>query len=484
MHFVSNFRTTTVQHLAVALEAAPILAAQLALAALTLWIFARHSSTGIALLLAAQVWTTAARGQVPALDLGFNAYPVDLVAACAFLVACARLLRHGLPARAGVLLILGMIGLTAWSVVRGISVGGLLAAAHDSRVYFLQVFAFVLYVATAPLSAAAGRAVSRAWLAAAATYGLLSLAGWAGTGLHSASTAITFAGGTIDARPVSANAALILLQGAVLLLCPLASKPSAHGAAHNEKSSARRHHPVRIAMALLLLVFVILLQHRTVWAAAAAVAVMYWGLRPSQAGKRIIVAVAGGLVSCLTAVCFAVGAFGSVGSTLAATFAEAQQTHSTFTWRMLGWQDLLSASRSWVEWLLGAPFSSGYARTVEGGLTTVSPHNYYVHIVLRLGLVGLVLLLAMYALAWRRLPRSSPASLGLRLLIVSQLVFCVGYSLFPEQGLLLGLCLWRVRACMADRDPEKTLADMPTPSVDQGLREQRNRVIFRSGAAV
>ncbi|MBA4860955.1 O-antigen ligase family protein [Streptomyces sp. PSKA54] len=446
--------------------AAPILLVALPLAVVVLWVFARHHPVGIGLLLASQVWTVAAHGQVPALDLGFNAYPADLLGACACLVAFVRLLRHGMPARAGVLLVLGMIVLTACSLVRGISVGGLQTAANDSRVYFFQVFTFALYVATAPMSAAMGRAVSRAWLAAAGTYVLLSLVGWAGTGLHSVGEAIPVADVAIDPRPVPANAALMLVQGAVLLLCPLASDSPAPGTARGDKPRTELHHPIRLTLALLLLVVVILLQHRTVWVATVAVAVMYWALRPSQAGARITVAVAGALVCCLTAVCFALGAFGSVGSTLAVSFAEAQHTRSTFTWRVLGWHELLSAPRYWTEWLLGSPFSSGYARVVAGGLTTVSPHNYYVHIALRLGLVGLVLLLAVYTLAWRRLPHGRNG-LALRLMIISQLLFCVTYSVFPEQGLLLGLCLWQIRVRMADRRTGGTSGDVSRPSVDR-----------------
>jgi hypothetical protein len=462
-----------VRHLAVAIDAAPILLAALTLAIASVWIFARHYPVGVWLLLASQVWTVAAHGRVPALDLGLHAYPADLLATCACLVAFFRLLRHRLSARTGVLLILGMMVLTAWSIVRGIGVGGFQTAANDSRIGFFQVFAFALYVATAPLSAAMNRAISRAWLAAVAAYVLLSLTGWADAGLHAAHASLIEAGAPVDARPVPANAALVLAQGAVLLLCPLTSDPSVPVAARGDRSGTRRHHLIRYTLALLLFVCVILLQHRTVWAAAAVVAVMYWALRPSQAVQRVVVAVAGVLVSLLTIVCFGLGAFGSVGSTLAASFADVQDTHSTFAWRVLGWQELLSAPRPWDEWLLGLPFSSGYARIVEGRLVTVSPHNYYVHIALRLGLVGLVLLLAVYVLIWRRLPRGGLDGLSLRLLIVSQLVFCVSYSAFPEQGLLLGLCLWRIRVCMADRGTGKTSADVPRPPVGRVVVKPR-----------
>jgi hypothetical protein len=362
-----------------------------------------------------------------------------------------------------VLLILGMFILTVWSIVRGIDVGGFQAAANDSRVYFFQTLAFALYVATAPPIAPVVRAIGRAWLAAVSTYMLLSLAGWAGTGLRSVGASVSVAGLATDPRPVPANAALMLVQGVVLLLCPPASDSLVPEAARDHRQGIKLHRVIRFTLALLLFVFVILLQHRTVWVVAVVVGVMYWVLRPSRAGQRAVVAVTGALVGCLTVVCFGLGAFGTVGGTLAASFAETQTTHSTFTWRVIGWQELLDAPRSWVEWLFGSPFSSGYARVVEGGLTTVSPHNYYVHVALRLGLAGLVLLLAVYALVWRRLHHGGLDGLALRLLIVSQLVFCATYSLFPEQGLLLGLCLWRIRVSTADQGAGATSADVPRP---------------------
>ncbi|MFD1660313.1 O-antigen ligase family protein [Streptomyces caeni] len=460
-------------HLAVAVDTAPSLFAALTLAIALLWIFARHYSVGVGLLLASQVWIVVAHGRLPALDVGLHAYPADFLSACACLVALSRLLLHRVPARAGVLLILGMMALTVWSIVRGIGVGGFQTAANDSRVYFFQVFAFTLYVATAPLSAAMGRVIGRAWLAAAAVYVVLSLAGWADAGLQAVGSPTAAVGAVTDARPVPANAALMLVQGAVLLLCPPASDPRVPGRAGGGRSGTRRHRLIRSTLAVLLFVCVILLQHRTVWVVAAVVVVVYWALRPSPTGQRVATAVAGVLVGCLTAVCYGLGVFGSVGGKVAASLADAQDSHSTFVWRILGWQELLSAPRPWVDWVVGSPFGSGYVRIVEGGLITVSPHDYYVHVALRLGLVGLLLLVAVYTQVWWRLPRDGPGGLLLRLLIVSQLVFCAAYSASPEQGLLLGLCLWQIRFRTADRGTGKRSADVPGPLPRPAVVEPR-----------
>lgn len=195
----------------------------------------------------------------------------------------------------------------------------------------------------------------------------------------------------------------------------------------------------------------VLLQHRTVWAATIVMAVVWWALIPARAGQRLASAAAAVVSSCVAALTFAVGMFGEVGSVLADSFAETQGANSTFSWRVLGWQELMDGSKTLTEWLLGSPFGSGYDRWVGGVVISVSPHDYYLHVALRLGAVGLLTLLALYVLVWQRLGSGGNGSPALRLVVVSQLVLFVSYSPFPEQGILLGLCVWQLRADAAGR---------------------------------
>lgn len=409
--------------------------AAVALVGSVLWVFARHHATAIGLLLAVQVWTVAV-GPMAGFQAGITFYPADILAVGAFCTALGRLLLHGLPARAGLLPVLALAALTGWSTLYGIAAFGLQTAGNDSRVYFWYVLAAVLYTATAPPGAKLDRAVTRAWLTCAVVYAALCLADWAGAGLRPITDPVVIDGVAVDPRPVPAAAALVLAQSAVLLLFPLGS---------GSPALPTRARAARWVPALALAFTVILLQHRTVWAAAAAMALAGWALRPTRAGRAVSGAVVAVAV-CLAALANAYGAFGGVGGTLAASAGEAQNSHSTFTWRVVGWQDLLHAPRSLVQWLIGAPFGSGYQRLIAGHLVTVSPHDYYLHVGLRLGLVGLVLLLVVYALAWRQLSQRGPGVLALRVMIIGQLVFFVAYPAFPEQGVLLGLCLWQARA--------------------------------------
>lgn len=446
------------QHHAIASDMTQALFAGLALFGVLLWVFTQHCNTAIGLLLGVQVWAIAAGGEISLFEVGVNIHPSDLLAACAMLVAGARLLRRRVAFRAELLLVGAVMFLIAWSIQRGVGAWGLPAASNDARVYFWQVFASVLYVATAPLQACRARVVVRLWLVSAAAYAALSLVGWLNTGLHSVVDAATVGGEVHDPRPVPARSALVLAQSAVLLLFPWFGDSSASATtAENSPGRDRRRKGRpdssrgKLLAALLCLVFVVLLQHRTVWATTIVMAVVWWALIPARAGQRLAAAAAALVSMSVIALTFAVGMFGGVGSVLADSFAETQDANSTFSWRVLGWQGLLEGPKTLTEWLLGSPFGSGYDRWVGGVVISVSPHDYYLHVVLRLGAVGLLALLTLYVLVWRRLGRGGNGTSALRLLVVSQLVLFVSYSPFPEQGVLLGLFLWQLRADTADR---------------------------------
>ncbi|MGW0988056.1 O-antigen ligase family protein [Streptomyces sp. NPDC002486] len=437
---------------------------------LLLWVFARHCGIAIGLLLAAPVWSVVVDGQTASLDLGVRLYPADILTACALCVAAARLPRCDLRARSGLLPALVLVALAGWSTLRGVAAFGVEAAGNDARVYFGHFLAFALYVATLPLSAPLSRVVPRAWLASAAVYALLSVVGWLGRGLHSLTTHVAVNGVTVDPRPVPAGAALVIAQGAMLLLCPPVPDRSASGPGESGGRKIARRGVLAAPSAFLLLVLVALLQHRTVWVAVAAVAAGWWVLRPAPAGQRLTSAIAAGVALSFAALLYSIGAFGTIGASLADSFNETQGTRSSFVWRVLGWQELLNAARTPMQWFLGSPFGSGYVRSIEGGLVTVSPHDYYLHLVLRLGLVGLFALLALYVVVWRRLGRGGEGNLVLRLVIIGQLVLFVAYSAPPEQAVLLGWCLWQARAVEADaaRRPSPAGVGAGTPAPPPG----------------
>lgn len=122
---------------------------------------------------------------------------------------------------------------------------------------------------------------------------------------------------------------------------------------------------------------------------------------------------------------------------------------STAVWRIQGWQILVreAIADGPFRILVGAGFGVGYDRLMGSQHIYFSPHNLYVEIFLNAGVIGLLALLAFFAILLRQtvtLQRFSPADGNpypalAAALLASILVYGIGYSLGYEQGLLLGL---------------------------------------------
>jgi hypothetical protein len=84
-------------------------------------------------------------------------------------------------------------------------------------------------------------------------------------------------------------------------------------------------------------------------------------------------------------------ASGFLGSNLVQSTADLR----TYDWRNSSWQALISEAiaQGPATVIAGDPFGGGYLRQVARGVwTTVSAHNWYVSIFLRLGIIGLIVL--------------------------------------------------------------------------------------------
>jgi hypothetical protein len=145
---------------------------------------------------------------------------------------------------------------------------------------------------------------------------------------------------------------------------------------------------------------------------------------------------------------------GSVAASVEGSALEAiGAQRSTLLWRVEGWRVLLSDERLTepLDFLIGLPFGSGYLRTVFGSQIGVSPHNFYISIFLRMGVLGLLAFILLYigclrpllAAARKEHAATAPAQL-LFVLLVTQLLFFVPYGPSYEQGMLLGAGLGMV----------------------------------------
>jgi O-antigen ligase len=258
-------------------------------------------------------------------------------------------------------------------------------------------------------------------------------------GIHPATQEIYRNGELTTARPIVATGALVILQCAVLAL----------GLGWPSRRAA-----VRIAIAAGIVV--LLLEHRTLWVAGLAVGltVLFWWFKERSRSRSFAAFGVTGLV--LLILPLAVwGA--SQSQALTASFNEATTSNSTFTWRTTSWQELISSHHSVSQLVYGAPAGASWPRLINGQVVTASPHDGFVDAYLRFGLPGLSVLCALGLLLWRR-RTAIAAGTGLTadaigLLLLTQLVFSIAYTLDPVQGIIDGLLVSGLAAARTVQAP-------------------------------
>lgn len=229
---------------------------------------------------------------------------------------------------------------------------------------------------------------------------------------------------------------------------------------------AERISPMAWFLAGIFGITVVALQHRSVWVAACAgfiaLALMLRHLRPGAGSKFFSLMLAGMLLLLVIA---ASGRFqGAVDSVQDQAVRATSTTSGTFVGRVMGWQGLLKAwagSGSPVTYLVGKPFGSGYERYASDiGAQKVGymPHNFYVQLLYRGGLLGLAAFLwaavqCMATLRARLRDRTDAAAPLLFAMLVAQLVYYIPYGVDYGQMILFGLLLGAVAAGRTQAKP-------------------------------
>jgi O-antigen ligase len=200
-------------------------------------------------------------------------------------------------------------------------------------------------------------------------------------------------------------------------------------------------------LGMLLLLFVALLNRRTVWL-TMIIGIAVLMVRGQQLRRRTVAIVVGAFLLTVAAYVVLGGSSGNEPVTRSALGT------GTLDWRIQGWSELLSGlSNSPVQWLIGEPFGTGFAREVQGSDVLGDPHNFYVSTLLRAGLVGLVALIALsVGLLWAL--RRTPAQAGGGLLtpgvfpalLAMQAVWFLTWEPGMEQGIIAGLAVGLVVA--------------------------------------
>jgi hypothetical protein len=385
----------------------------------------------------------ASQDRIPALALpgGVQVYLTDMVASLILGAAVLRLLR--LPSFDRFqrwLLLLGVLLLV--SLVRGLAAFGMQPAIADSREY-LFFGGVAAYFATFPPAVRLYDRIGRIWLAMTIPMMILVCLRWLAV----------FAGIDlgVPAQEYGADAAIRVIDGpfnfflahALLLTIPAWLRGG-------------QERWIRW-ISVLLLLFCLVLNRRTVWL-AIVVAVAVLMLRDRRLGRRALLLLALGAV-------MTVVAFVWLGGLQEGSEPVVQSSSGNLSWRVQGWSELVAAwSGSPTDWAIGQPPGRGFVRQVEGIETNVHPHNFYIEIMIRTGVVGLVALIVLTAGLLRALwhtPTRDAGLLGpgvLPALLAMQIVWYLTWVPGSEQGMVTGLAI----AVAAAQAPRRTSGDRPT----------------------
>jgi hypothetical protein len=384
---------------------------------------------------AALVVPAAVLGEAGLLGFGLsagplNVYPGDVLLALLLAAAVARLLRAERLTGAQ-LLLLALLAIVVVSIAQGAGDHGPAAAVNEAR-KFLYFIGMALYFSTVPWRRDLLERIAAVWLLGCAGLLLLALVRWGAllVGVTADSGLLHNPGAGLGQpfRVLTAGPTLMLAQGLIVLL-----------AAWRSAQTPRWVAPAGIG----LLLAIVLLQHRTVWV-VLLVAFGVLALRDPRLGRKVGSAVlaAGLVISVLMLAVFDDGAL-----SLEDELATAATNVQTWEWRMAGWRALLDqrGPDGVEEHLLGAPFGGGFQRLYDGRVVDVTPHNFYVEGYVRIGLLGMGLLLLLYARVAARAATTPLDAGGLELddvvllLVLSHVVYFIPYSPHLEQSVLLGL---------------------------------------------
>ena len=393
--------------------------------------------------------------RAPALMLpgGVAVYLTDMVASLILGAAVLRLLR--LPSFDRFqrwLLLLGVLLLV--SLVRGVAAFGMQPSIADFREY-LSFAGAAVYFATFPPAVRLYDRIGRIWLAMTIPMMVLVCLRWLAV----------FAGVNlgVPASKYGADAAIRVIDGPFTFFLAQAFVLTIPAWTWMRREQDRWIRWISV----LLLLFCLVLNRRTAWL-AIVVGVAVLMLRDRQLGRRGLLLVALGAV--MTAV-----AFVWLGGLQEGSEPVVQSSSGNLDWRVQGWSDLVTAwSHSPTEWAIGQPIGSGFARQI---VTYTHPHNFYIEIMIRTGVVGLVALIVLTAGLLRALwhtPARDAGLLGpgvLPALVAMQIVWYLTWVTGTEQGLVTGLAI----AVAAAEVSRRRLVARPVPATaDRALAQTGN----------
>ncbi len=317
----------------------------------------------------------------------------------------------------------------------GIAEFGVQSAVNHSRDW-IPIVSGIVYGATVRTW---DRRLPTAFIATGSLLAVLSLIGIVRHGLFEANQFILVNGELVDARPVISLSVLVMLQGLIFLV--------ARG----------RITALTVGLAVLLMSGVALVQYRTLWIVALVclmLGCLFLAGRFRSTNERMVYFGTGAALIALPFVAFAVAQVGSYQQSV----QSATGASSTLAWRVDAWKVLLSRHSSPFDVVFGTPSGTSREIDVGGRVTNLSAHNLYVEALLLFGVIGILALCALWAMALahrnetaEQLGVAAPAIL---IIIVSQILVSLTHIPDQVQGLLLGSML--SMACLGcERSPSR-----------------------------
>ena len=405
------------------------LAAALCFALLATLRLARSVRLGAAAMLVVYV-ASAVFVELPPIPLGLFIYPQDILVS---LLAAAALLhlfnRRALGARR---IFLGFVfGMVLLSMARGFALFGTKLAGNEARGEF-WFLAPALYFATSRYDPFLQRKLMDYWMRAAVVLCLLVLFRWSATLLHL--PIVSQWEGIIAGFPmrvVQSSHAFFLLIASLM----------AAGLTFSGEAKRWQRWLLYVSAPI-----VVLLQHRTVWICAGIALLLllaFGGLarRKALSGMLAVVLVCGLLAAIFVS---------NRGAEAQRSYREAAQSSETLEWRVAGWTALWDTHFSNpVDVFVGEPYGSRFYREMEGGGVDVAPHNEYLQLALRIGIVGLGCFLMLYVTClWRvqniggeAVKELYPGKNFWRTWLVMSFAYFMAYSPSYEQSILLGMII-------------------------------------------
>jgi hypothetical protein len=350
-------------------------------------------------------------------------YAMDLVVMVMCAIGVWRLFSR--PNPPSVLLPLAALSaLFAFHAVWGIATFGLQGGVNGSRSWFYLIGPLVFASQASPPWTRRSFTPLIVGAIALSLFGLFSLGRY---GLHGANEYITIRGEFVDARPVMAKGALLIVQCMLLAMAVRFARPGVLWLAVASMGSAA-----------------LLLQYRTIWIVALVVAVIAyvkWARLAIFLNERAAL----GAASAVLLVAPVVVALTVSSSAFGESVHSATAKDSTFEWRWKSWTLLLASHDSTQDRVLGLPAGAPLERRIGNIVWNQSPHSLYVDALLSLGALGVVTLIYLWIVILRRRRRAAVA-LGITgtlvgVILFSQAIYGITNMLDPAQGLLLGMLL-------------------------------------------